>query len=100
MTRAGYEAARALAVNDNTTAVDAAAERLVRALLFVKAAPMPGPVAGTSRFAEEFATQGPRDHLGRSLRDLDLRTRTFRYPLSYLIYGDGFDALPPVVKNA
>ena len=99
MTRAGYEAARALAVNDNTTAVDAAAERLVRALLFVKAAPMPGPVAGTSRFAEEFATQGPRDHLGRSLRDLDLRTRTFRYPLSYLIYRDGFDALPPVVKE-
>jgi hypothetical protein len=99
ITRAGYEAARAIAVNDNMAAVDAAAERLVRAMLFVKAAPMAGPIAGTSRFADEFAKQGPRDRRGRSLRDLDLRTRTFKHPLSYLIHGDGFDALPPVAKD-
>jgi hypothetical protein len=32
------------------------------------------------------------------LRELDLEHRLFRYPLSYLIYSDGFDALPPAVK--
>ena len=42
---------------------------------------------------------GPRDHQGRSLRDLDLTHRVFKYPLSYLIYSDSFDALPAVVKN-
>jgi hypothetical protein len=35
----------------------------------------------------------------RVLRDLDLRTRAFTHPLSYLIYGEEFDALPPVAKN-
>jgi len=99
ITRAGYEAARALAVNDNMTAVETVAERLVRALLFVNAAPLTAPVAGTSSFAKEFASEGPRDRRGRSLRELDLKTRLFRYPLSYLIYSDGFDALPPVVKS-
>jgi hypothetical protein len=73
--------------------------RGLRRLLFVKAAPMTAPIAGTSGFAKEFVSAGQRDHLGRSLRDLDLQTRLFRYPLSYLIYSDGFDALPPVVKS-
>ena len=31
---------------------------------------------------------------GRSLRDLDLTGRMFRYPCSYLIYSEAFDALP------
>jgi len=36
---------------------------------------------------------------GRSLRDFDLQTRLFRYPLSYLIYSKSFDALPAGVKT-
>ena len=39
------------------------------------------PVDGPS----DFARRGPRDSKGRSLRDLDLNTRLFRYPCSYLI---------------
>ncbi len=31
---------------------------------------------------------------GASLRDLDLQTRLFKYPCSYLIYSDGFTQLP------
>jgi len=99
ITRAGYEASRALAVNGSMAVVDAASERLVRALLFVNAAPFAAPVEGTSSFAKDFVNAGPRDHRGRSLREFDLKTRLFRYPLSYLIYSEGFDALPPVVKN-
>jgi hypothetical protein len=47
-----------------------------------------------------FAARGPRDSRGRSLRDLDLRTRLMRYPCSYLIYSEPFDALPPAAKQA
>src|SRR6185436_18686894 len=62
--------------------IESAGERLVRAMLFVKEAPLAQPVAGTSAFAAEFSQQGKRDRQGRSLRDLDLSQRLFRYPLS------------------
>jgi hypothetical protein len=74
-------------------------EPLVRALLFVKEAPLTDPMAGTSTFARDFSARGPRDSKGRSLRDLDLKQRLFRYPLSYLIYTEGFDALPEPAKD-
>jgi hypothetical protein len=80
--------------------VESAAEDLVRYLLFVGEAPLSGPIAGTSGFTEHFAGLGPKDEQGRSLRDFDLKTRLFRYPLSYLIYSEAFDALPPVAKQA
>jgi hypothetical protein len=74
------------------------AEALVRYLLFADEAPLEAPVAGTSDFAEQFAAKGLRDRQGRSLRDFDLKTRLFRYPCSYLIDSEAFDALPDVVK--
>ncbi len=58
-----------------------------------------GRCAAPSAFAEWFAAQGPRDARGRSLRDLDLRTRLLRHPLSYLIYGDAFNALPASART-
>ncbi|MGE5245722.1 MAG: hypothetical protein ACM3SQ_15980 [Betaproteobacteria bacterium] len=79
--------------------VQGAGERLVRAMLFSKEAPLASPVKGTSGFAAEFVSHGPKDSQGRSLRDLDLNTRVFKYPLSYLIYSEDFDALPPLVKE-
>jgi len=75
------------------------AEQLVRYILFTNEAPLTEPVAGTSGFAEEFAARGPRDSRGRSLRDFDLRTRIFRYPCSYLIYSEAFDAIPAPAKD-
>jgi hypothetical protein len=41
---------------------------------------------------------GPRDKQGRSLRDFDLQTRLFRYPLSYMIYSPAFNALPDSIR--
>lgn len=76
----------------------ASAEAVVRALLFVGEARLTEPVSGSPAFAAAFATAGPRDANGRSLRDLDLKTRLLRYPLSYLVYSSSFDALPPSVK--
>jgi hypothetical protein len=74
-------------------------EPLVEALLFAGEAPLTRSIAGTSGFAADFARDGPKDKAGRSLRDLDLTRRVFRYPCSYLIYSDAFDALPAVVKQ-
>jgi hypothetical protein len=79
--------------------VKGAADRLARGMMFARDASFPGPVKGTSGFAEEFQARGPKDRQGRSLRDLDLQTRLFKYPLSYLVYSDDFDALPQLVKG-
>lgn len=74
-------------------------DRLVDYMLFAGEAPLTSPVTGTSGFAERFARLGPRDTRGRSLRDFDLQTRLFEYPLSYLIYSPQFDALPAPMKD-
>lgn len=74
-------------------------EPLVRGMLFVDAAKITTPVRGNSGFAESFEARGPRDTHGRSLRDFDLRTRLFKYPLSFLVYSEGFDFLPAAAKQ-
>jgi hypothetical protein len=76
-----------------------AGEPLVRYLLFSGEAELTAPLRGTSDFAREFAARGPRDEKGRSLRDLDLQTRLFKYPCSYLVYSAEFDGLPKPVKD-
>jgi hypothetical protein len=75
------------------------AEQLVRYLLFANEVQLETPVSGTSTFTEEFAQRGPRDSQGRSLRDFDLHTRIFKYPCSYLIYSEAFDAIPEPAKQ-
>lgn len=67
-------------------------------MTFADEAPLPGPVAGDSGFAQAFLRAGPRDRQGRSLRAFDLKTRLFRYPLSYMIYSSVFDTLKPDIK--
>jgi hypothetical protein len=76
-----------------------AGEPLVEYLLFCDEAKLTSPIQGTSGFAEEFVERGPRDSHGRSLRDLDLVTRMFKYPCSYLVYSPSFAALPTEVKS-
>jgi hypothetical protein len=77
-----------------------AAEDFVDYLLFVDEAPLNGKIRGSSGFAEEFATRGPQDREGRSLRQFDLERRLFRYPCSYMIYSEAFDALPDEARDA
>jgi hypothetical protein len=78
---------------------EAPAEQLVRYLLFTNEVPLDRPIAGTSAFAEQFTARGPRDSQGRSLRDFDLHNRIFKYPCSYLIYSEAFDAIPEPAKK-
>jgi hypothetical protein len=74
-------------------------EAFLKYLLFVEEAPLMARVQGTSEFTKNFQEQGPRDSRGRSLRDLDLFSRLFTYPCSYLIYSEAFDALPEKLKE-
>jgi len=72
---------------------------LVDYLVFAEEAPFGEPVKGVSAFTQTFAAHGPRDRQGRTLREFDLRTRLFRYRLSYMIYSDLFDGLPTLLRN-
>ena len=102
MIRTGWEAR----INE-TSGMDPAAkaqfdtdlESLVTYMLFADEATLRGPVAGVSTFTKTFAARGPRDHQGRSLRDFDLQRRLFKYPLSYMVYSEAFDAMPNQVKD-
>ena len=73
--------------------LDDAVREFVDYLLFVDEAPLAGKVRGTSGFAEKFSSQGPRDSVGRSLRELDLTRRLMKYPCSYMIYSEAFDGM-------
>ena len=73
-------------------------EEMISYMLFAGEASIQEPVAGVSTFAKTFPDRGPRDSHGRSLRDFDLHTRLFRYPLSYMIYSPAFNGLPGVVR--
>jgi hypothetical protein len=84
---------RAFALNVSFAEEDA--QRLAEYMTFRGEVKLPSPVKGSSSFAGNFAAAGPRDAQGRSLRDFDLKTRLFRYPLSYMIYSTAFDALRP-----
>ena len=79
--------------------IASAAQKLVEYLLFKDEFRLTSPVTGTSGFADEFSTRGIRDIKGRSLRDFDLQTRMFKYPCSFLIYSEAFDALPPATLD-
>jgi len=102
LTRVGWEARLAAAApsQDASARMREAATDLVDYMLFVDEAPLVGPVKGSSGFAEQFARAGPRDARGRSLRDFDLQRRLFRYPCSYMIYTEAFDALPAGARDA
>ncbi len=92
-------AIQALATVDyDPAAMNKAVEDLADYMLGVGHAGLTAPVQGVSGFTERFQSQGPKDPKGRSLRDFDLKTRLFRYPLSYMIQTPAFDGLPAEPK--
>ena len=107
ITRVSYDTRTALAAVQSGTLTQAEAqtriaapvEELLQMMLFVDAVEYTAPIAGLPAFAAQFAGRGVRDAQGRSLRDFDLTRRLFRYPLSYLVYSEAFDALPAEAKS-
>ena len=102
ITRFGWEARVAIADGK----LDAFEKRLtfgvneiVTYMLFAEEAKIKDPIAGNSTFTKTFPLRGPRDKKGRSVRDFDLQTRLFRYPLSYMIYSEAFDSMPELVRD-
>lgn len=82
-------------LESTTRRIASAGEKLLEGLLMVDEAPLKGPFVGTSTFATRFTKTGPFDQQGRSLRELDLEHRLFKFPCSYLIYSPDFSDLPP-----
>ncbi len=99
LTRLNWEARIAAQNGKADPQLDADVESTIAYMLFVDETPLREPVEGVSTFTQTFPQRGPRDGHGRSLRDFDLRTRLFRYPLSYMIYSPQFDALPDAIRD-
>ena len=81
------------------TTLQALLEPLLRQMLFVDAVQFTQPIRGSAGFEQVFEARGPRDGQGRSLRQLDLQTALFRWPVSYFIYSTAFDSLPQLARN-
>lgn len=99
ITRMNYAATLALNQYGHINYLKSVTEAFLKYLLFTEETPLSAPIRGTSGFAEWFTTRGPKDGRGRSLRELDLESRLFRYPCSYLIYSDAFDQLPGRLRD-
>jgi len=102
ITAVGQQFRRALnsgAMESSRNNLNRAVEQLVDYMLFVNEAPLADPIKGVSTFTATFRQRGPRDKQGRSLRDFDLRTRLFRYPLSYMIYSPIFAGMPDATRQ-
>lgn len=77
-----------------TARIKSACEPLLEYMLFSGETPLKDPITPSSQFARTFPAKGPFDTKGRSLRQLNLKTRLFEYPCSYLIHTDSFRQLP------
>jgi hypothetical protein len=95
LTRLGWETR----LEADAAKLDEIVREVVEYMLFEKEAPLKDPIKGSERYAADFAALGPKDHKGRSLRDLDMKNRMFKYPCSFLIYSEQFDALPQSAKD-
>jgi hypothetical protein len=97
LTRLSYDARTA--EDKREEPLEETVERLLRMMLFVDAVEYTAPISGDPKFVEQFGRRAVRDGQGRSLRDFDLTRRLFRYPLSYVIHSQAFDALPAQVRT-
>ena len=71
------------------------ARRLLDYVLFREEAALPQTgIFPDPVFLRDFVRNAVRAKDGRSLRDVDLQTRMFKYRCSYMIYTQGFRALP------
>jgi hypothetical protein len=107
LTRANFEMRGKVAPKATWQDVDAAGQTamrklldpLVHAMTFQDEQRLFGRIRGGAGFEARFAARGPHDEVGRSLRDFELTKRTFKYPLSYLVYSEDFEALPLAARE-
>ena len=99
ITRLQYEGRKVLdeKPDADATVLDPLIRPVLDALFMAHEAPLTDAVSGNAAFREHFEARGPSDAQGRSLRELDVQNRTFRFPLSYLVYSPAIAALPAPV---
>jgi hypothetical protein len=79
--------------------IERLATELADYLVFAGEAPPLAALTPRPGFAASLAAKVPADRRGRSLAELDMETRLLRFPCSYMIYADGFDALAAPIKG-
>lgn len=99
ITRLNYETQMMMQTYGHIRYLKNQVNAFLRYLLFTEEVALTEPVSGDPAFVKDFTSQGPRDNQGRSLRDLDLKTRMFKYPCSFLIYSTAFDSMPEVMRS-
>ncbi|XAL99345.1 hypothetical protein OT109_17415 [Phycisphaeraceae bacterium D3-23] len=80
--------------------VNHSAERIVEHMLFTDELALTDPVRGDRAFIRQFRANRHETDDGRSLKDLDLTTRLFRYRCSYMVYSQAFEQMPALLKDA
>jgi hypothetical protein len=100
MTRLNWESRIRSAGGATREVPQALVDELTDYLLFVGEVPPSVPLTPLPGFSRHLAATAPRDSRGRSLAQLDLDQRLFRYPCSYLVYSAAFDGLGRDVKAA
>jgi hypothetical protein len=99
ITRLGYEARLQLSAYGHVNYLRPQIDAFLRYVLLADEARLGSPISGSEEFRRAFEATGPRDAKGRSLRDLELRTRLFVHPCSFLIQGELFGALPAPLRD-
>jgi hypothetical protein len=99
LTRYSFDSRKALSAGTDLHPAYAACEAVLKYMLFLDEARLTAPVRGTSDFAGYFEKQGVKDKDGRSLRQLDLQSRLFKYPCSFMIYSSSFRSLPEPARK-
>jgi hypothetical protein len=97
--RLNYETVIALQQYGKIDHLKSKVDSFLQYALFTEEAPITNGVKGSAAFVKEFESRGPTDSKGRSLRQLDLNTRLFKYQCSFLLYSEQFDALPIQIKE-
>ncbi len=97
--RLNIEARMMLAAYGHIRYMRSQVDAFLRYLLFTEEQPLAQPIEGSPDFAKAFTAGAIRDSKGRSLRDLDFKTRMFKHPCSFLIYSPAFDAMAPPIKE-
>ncbi|HTQ99238.1 MAG TPA: hypothetical protein VMH83_04575 [Candidatus Acidoferrum sp.] len=101
LVRLNYESRKLLAGKPQPA--DAVLQELIKPVLqvmfFADEPKYADALSGNSGYQQWFEQRGPKTADGKSLRQFDLKTRTFRYRLSYLIYSDAIAALAAPVKT-
>jgi hypothetical protein len=103
LTRLNWEARVAASAARDPLAVGAVrdlARDLAEYLLFADEQGPVGPVEARPEFAAALETRTPKDARGRSCGQLQLTDRLLRYPCSFMLYTEAFDALPAPIRAA